>query len=202
MKEVGFINLMPLYLSSVENNFLHPLFPISFTVEKALQSLDDPREAVLALGLLRGLLQRWGENTFLFVCNTQIYRQIIAGFYFFKLFPRLTSVEDWYSILHQKSILMAICSHCHHSLKSCSNPEVVQASLGLLLTVSKSPQGCQGLLAVDLSQMVCFLLKIHIIHTIILDYFTTRTTDARWGNLLHCTAKKEIPIQSYIHQVL
>ena len=58
MKEVGFINLMPLYLSSVENNFLHPLFPISFTVEKALQSLDDPREAVLALGLLRGLLQR------------------------------------------------------------------------------------------------------------------------------------------------
>jgi cell division inhibitor SulA len=39
-------------------------------------------------------------------------------------------------------------------LKSCSNPEVVQASLGLLLTLSKSPQGCQGLLAVDLSQMI------------------------------------------------
>ena len=97
---------------------------ISVTVEKALQSLDDPREAVLALGLLRGLLQR------------------------------LTNVEDWYSILHQKSIVMAVLSHCHHSLKSCSNPEVVQASLGLLLTLSKSPQGCQGLLAVDLSQMV------------------------------------------------
>ena len=49
---------------------------------------------------------------------------------------------------------MAILSHCHHSLKTCSNPEVVQASLGLLLTLSKSPQGCQGLLAVDLAQMI------------------------------------------------
>ena len=48
---------------------------------------------------------------------------------------------------------MAILSHCHHSLKSCSNSEVVQASLGLLLTLSKSQQGCQGLLAVDLSQV-------------------------------------------------
>ena len=99
------------------------LFYLFFTVEKALQSLDDPREAVLALGLLRGLLQR------------------------------LSNVKDWYSILHQKSILMAILSHCHHSLKSCSNSEVVQASLGLLLTLSKSQQGCQGLLAVDLSQV-------------------------------------------------
>ena len=99
------------------------LFHLFFTVEKALQSLDDPREAVLALGLLRGLLQR------------------------------LSNVKDWYSILHQKSILMAILSHCHHSLKSCSNSEVVQASLGLLLTLSKSQQGCQGLLAVDLSQV-------------------------------------------------
>ena len=57
MKEAGFINLVPLYLSSVEI-FFTSIIPISFTVEKALQSLDDPREAVLALGLLRGLLQR------------------------------------------------------------------------------------------------------------------------------------------------
>ena len=132
--------------------------------------------------------------------HTQINRQVIAGILYKLCFwnlHRLTNVEDWYSILHQKSILMAICSHCHHSLKSCSNPEVVQASLGLLLTVSKSPQGCQGLLAVDLSQMVCFLFKMHIIHTIILGYFTTRTTDARWGNLLRCTAENQIPIPNF-----
>ena len=71
MKEASFIDLMPLFLSSVENNFL--TFIIYITVEKALQSLDDPREAVLALGLLRGLLQRWEENTVLFVCNTLKY---------------------------------------------------------------------------------------------------------------------------------
>ena len=49
---------MPLYYLAWKTFFLHPLFPIFFTVEKALQSLEDPREAVLALGLLRGLLQR------------------------------------------------------------------------------------------------------------------------------------------------
>ena len=119
----------------------------------------------------------WRIWEFVFGCHEQvkISCQIIAGFYLKKnFFHRLTNVEDWYSILHQKSILMAICSHCHHSLKSCSNPEVVQASLGLLLTVSKSPQGCQGLLAVDLSQMVCFLFKMHIIHNIILEYFNIK----------------------------
>ena len=107
-----------------ETETLLPLLPSACVqVEKSLQSLDDSREAVLALGLLRGHLQR------------------------------LTNLKDWYSILHQKSILMSILSHCHHNLKSCSNSEVVQASLGLLLTLSKSPQGCQGLLAVDLSQV-------------------------------------------------
>ena len=102
-------------------------------MEKALQGHEDPREAVLALGLLRGLLQR------------------------------LPEVTEWHDILHQRSLVMSILSHSHHSLRSTTNPEVIQASFGLLLTLSKTSEGCQGLLATDLSQMIwlplsCFCL--------------------------------------------
>ena len=93
-------------------------------MEKALQGHEDPREAVIALGLLRGLLQR------------------------------LPEVKEWMGILHQRSLVMSVLSHSHHSLRSTSNAEVIQASLGLLLTLSKTAEGCQCLLATDLSQMI------------------------------------------------
>lgn len=95
-----------------------------FLVEKALLGQGDPKEAVLALGLLRGLLQR------------------------------LPDVQYWFPILHQKSILMSILSHCHHNLRAGQHPEVIQASFGLLLTLSKSQQGCHALLSTDLSQLI------------------------------------------------
>ena len=92
---------------------LKPKF-LTISVEKALQDHEDPREAVLALGLLRGLLQR------------------------------LPEVTEWHDILHQRSLVMSILSHSHHSLRSTTNPEVIQASFGLLLTLSKTSEGCQG----------------------------------------------------------
>lgn len=78
----------------------------------------------MALGLLRGLLQR------------------------------LSDIKDWIDVIHQKSTVMSILSYTHHCLRSCTNPEVIQANFGLLLTLSKSGQGCHGLLATDLAQMI------------------------------------------------
>ena len=97
-------------------------------VEKSLQqqnySNNDQREAVLTIGLLRSLLQR------------------------------LSDVQEWYGVIHRRSLLHVILSHTHHSLRSIVNPEVIQASLSLCLALSKTQQGCHGLLAMDMGQLI------------------------------------------------
>ena len=95
-----------------------------FSVEKSLQNSGDQKEAVLSIGLLRSLLQR------------------------------LTEIREWYEVLHQRSLPLAILSYSHHSLRSASNPEVIQATFSLCLILSKTPQGCHGLLASDLAQLL------------------------------------------------
>ena len=97
-------------------------------VEKSLQqqnySNNDQREAVLTLGLLRSLLQR------------------------------LSNVQEWYGVIHRRSLLHVILSHTHHSLRSIVNPEVIQASLSLCLAFSKTHQGCHGLLSLSMGQLI------------------------------------------------
>ena len=81
-----------------------------------MQNSYEQKESVLSIGLLRSLLQRINE------------------------------VQDWYEVIHQRSLLLSILSHTHHSLRSISNPEVIQSSLSLCLALSKTSQGCHGLL--------------------------------------------------------
>lgn len=65
-------------------------------------------------------------------------------------------VGEWYDILHARSLTLAVLSHTHHALRS-NKPEVaevIQAGLSLCLTLSKNRQGCDGILASDLGQLL------------------------------------------------
>ena len=83
-------------------------------VEKSLQqqnySNNDQREAVLTLGLLRSLLQR------------------------------LSNVQEWYGVIHRRSLLHVILSHTHHSLRSIVNPEVIPNGVHDLSRASLVPR--------------------------------------------------------------
>ena len=96
-------------------------------VEKALQSHEDPKEAILAVGLLRSLLQRRSKDH---------------------------GAADYYTILHQRSILMILLSYTHHALLNNTNCQVVHSTFSLFLTLSKDEEGVNSLLAMELSQLL------------------------------------------------
>ena len=95
-------------------------------VEKALQSHQDPKEAILAVGLLRSLLQRRSK----------------------------LDLVEYYTILHQRSILMILLSYTHHALLNNTGCQVIHSTFGLFLTLSKDEEGVGSLLAMELSQLL------------------------------------------------
>ena len=95
-------------------------------VEKALQNHEDPKEAILAVGLLRNLLQR----------------------------SRGKGYFDYHGVLHQRSMLMILLSYTHQALLTNANCQVVHSTFSLFLTLCKDEEGVSSLLAMDLAQLI------------------------------------------------
>ena len=95
-------------------------------VEKALQKHEDAKEAILAVGLLRSLLQRKSSDL----------------------------KSESYGILHKRSILMILLSYTHHALLNGANVQVIHSTFSLFLTLSRDEEGVRSLLTLELSQLL------------------------------------------------
>ena len=95
-------------------------------VEKALQKHEDAKEAILAVGLLRSLLQR----------------------------PKSSDLKEYYGTLHKRSILMILLSYTHHALLNGADVQVIHSTFSLFLTLSREEEGVRSLLTLELSQLL------------------------------------------------
>lgn len=103
------------------------LLPACILTEKSLTdsaSSNNEHVGIMALSLLRNLLQRLPDSVSLV------------------------------GTLHERSLILGVLSTTHHCIRTRSYPDLVQASLSLLLAVAKRPWGCSALLSSDLSQLL------------------------------------------------